>query len=347
MNTNCYDFLCLPSINAELLLTLPPGATIPSELRGKKVTLDSLSLEVGDLQNQVEVRMNGHRLRYLFPKETPLLLAGSSANVAVGLARLGGKVALSGGTGTDPFGAYLSEGIVTYGITNLCFSRNSPTPLTVSLIDPTDGCATLLCWKPPYQLRLEQVLPQLQAVQADYLVATSIRCAEVELVYKLFVEAKQRKTVLVPSQEVCRLSGTRKIRRILAATGILQVNEEEASLILGKKLHPEEAASRLLRLGPQVAIVTLGNQGSVSAAFSNGNHEVIRQEALPAETCDTTGAGDGFLVGFLWACSQEYDHASSLRIGSWVAARNIEQNGGHGGMPTTKELRRFVHSIVS
>lgn len=81
---------------------------------------------------------------------------------------------------------------------------------------------------------------------------------------------------------------------------LLAVNEGEASALLGESAAPEETAVRLYeKLSAQCPglklIVTCGKKGGYTV--QNGHPEFV--PALPAETRNTTGAGDAFLGGTL------------------------------------------------
>ena len=342
--TTKVDFLCLPSINGEIPIEVSPGTiAIPPELRGRKVNVDSLAARHEGRIVKFDVQSNGDSFCLDWTHDREFIIAGSAVNDAVGLAKLGSKVAISGAIGDDSWGGLLQSHIRQFGILDLCFERFTRTPVTISLIE-REGGSTLFCFKPPYTLEMSRALECLKRADPRYIVATGVRKSEVELIATLFAESSDKKHVFVPSGELCQSPISPELQRVLSHTDILQVNCEEALSLLGENVSAEEAADRLANLGPKVAIVRLAARGSVAAAFHNGERGILTQDALAADVVDTTGAGDGFLVGFLWADAKGLSHKQCLEAGSWVAARNIEAIGGHGGMPT---LEAFTETFPS
>ena len=60
------------------------------------------------------------------------------------------------------------------------------------------------------------------------------------------------------------------------------------------------------------------------------------------EPVDTTGAGDGFVGGFLAARMQGFSVQQCARVGHAVAANVVMEFGGHEGSPTTVQLQTFA-----
>ena len=60
------------------------------------------------------------------------------------------------------------------------------------------------------------------------------------------------------------------------------------------------------------------------------------------DVVDTTGAGDSFNSGFLYAYLNGYNLEKSCEIGNWVASKAIE-GFGMDKFPTLKELKDFIN----
>lgn len=341
------DFLCLPSVNGEISIEFSelPSA-IPEEWRGRKVTVEKILPLRRGREAQFEITLNGYCFEIGCDPHLTVGLAGSAINDAVGLSRLGSRVALCGAVGQDNLGEQVGHYAERNGIVDMCFVRSGETALTLALIEAETRCSTLLCYKPSYQVPSLAVLNRLRKIQARYIVATGVRQTETGLVERLFLERPESVRVFVPNSELCQSPIPNEVSSILSKTDILQVNEEEARMLLGRQqISAEEAVEELSLLGPKIAIVTKGDRGSAAAAFHNGRNEVVIQDALKAQVNDPTGAGDAFLCGFLAAHFRQYSHQECLRIGSWVAARNIEHIGGHGGMPIAAQLQIELRGI--
>ena len=101
---------------------------------------------------------------------------------------------------------------------------------------------------------------------------------------------------------------------------IVFANEEEALSLTGK--NPLEALDMLAEMC-SIAVVKLGAQGSV---IKTGDR-MIRIDAIPANSIDTTGAGDIYAAGFLYALTQDLDLEVAGKIGSLLAANVVEVMG--------------------
>ena len=72
-----------------------------------------------------------------------------------------------------------------------------------------------------------------------------------------------------------------------------------------------------------VAIVKIGKEGSL---IKHGD-DVIRVGGFDANCVDTTGAGDIYAAGFLYGFANDLPLEMSGSIGSYLAARVVEEIG--------------------
>lgn len=89
------------------------------------------------------------------------------------------------------------------------------------------------------------------------------------------------------------------------------------------------------RLGLHSLVVTTGAKGAVwyDCRERCGGHRV----PFAAEVRDTSGAGDSFFAGFVFARTRGYSMQAAVDIGSLFAARTIEHVG-----PVRPDLGRFI-----
>lgn len=112
---------------------------------------------------------------------------------------------------------------------------------------------------------------------------------------------------------------------------IVFANEEEALSLTGK--NPLEAVEAIARMC-SIAVVKLGAQGSVVKT----GERLIRIEAVRANSIDTTGAGDIYAAGFLYALTQGLDLEVAGKIGSLLAASVVEVMGAKIPQQTWERL---------
>ncbi len=101
---------------------------------------------------------------------------------------------------------------------------------------------------------------------------------------------------------------------------------------------PRAVLDRLWLHAPQLAVLTLGEQGCAVRSETGAR----RYPAYPMEAVDTTGAGDAFHGGFIYGLLQGWDEIHTVRFASAVAALNCRQLGGRTALPRLQEVARFL-----
>ena len=107
------------------------------------------------------------------------------------------------------------------------------------------------------------------------------------------------------------------------------LNEVEGAQLTGMK-EPEKILQEMRRRYPGARIVlTLGSDGSMYSEDGN----TLRQEIFPAETVDTTGAGDTFTGYFITEYLASGDAAAALRSASMASSIAVSRKGAAEGGP--------------
>lgn len=116
------------------------------------------------------------------------------------------------------------------------------------------------------------------------------------------------------------------------AVDILFLNEREAPLYARRR--SLAAAVTAWQRHPHSVVLKLGRQGSrfVSRALD------LSVPAPRVNAVDTTGAGDAFNGGFLYAWLRGQAPRTCLRIGNFVGARSTRSAGGVDGLPARRDL---------
>lgn len=102
-----------------------------------------------------------------------------------------------------------------------------------------------------------------------------------------------------------------------------------------------EALRELAHRGARLPVVTLGSRGCLAGSPPGWLSPGFRVDAR-----DTTGAGDAFHAGFAWALLAGHGAASVLRFANAVAALNCCALGAQGGLPTRREVERFLEDAT-
>ena len=102
---------------------------------------------------------------------------------------------------------------------------------------------------------------------------------------------------------------------------------------------PEEGVREIhRRYSPCTAAVTLGAEG----ALGFDGRDVIRVRGIEVEAADTTGAGDVFHAGFLFALLAGKPFPAMLAFGNAAAALSCRKVGGRAGIPPFDEIEETL-----
>jgi sulfofructose kinase len=98
----------------------------------------------------------------------------------------------------------------------------------------------------------------------------------------------------------------------------------------------EDGAREILRCyGPKTSTVTLGPRG----AFGCDGREEVFSPSIRIEAVDTTGAGDIFHAGFLYALLGGLPYREILGFANTAAGLSCRGMGGRAAIPTIKAIR--------
>lgn len=272
-----------------------------------------------------------------------LLLGGSAAIVACGLARLGTRTALAAVVGSDRFGAFVLDELRTAGVDVSAVTVDDavPTGLSVVLSDPQDRAILTLPGTIPsltaaaVREAVERLRPRHVHV-ASYFLQPGLAASLPELFEWL---GERGVTVSLdtnwdPSE---RWSG---LDEVLRRVDVFLPNREETLAIAAAvtRVAPadlEDAAGTLSQSGCRV-VVKAGAEGGI--AFEGGAR-VAGAGGLQVEVADTTGAGDSFDAGYLAALLDGVaDEQERLRWAATAGSLSVRGHGGTAAQATRAEL---------
>jgi sugar/nucleoside kinase (ribokinase family) len=226
---------------------------------------------------------------------------GALANVAVAAARAGGRPALAGGVGEDPFGSWLSAQLAAEGVDTAYLSRvaGAPTPISVITFDRQrephfvvydEGIARTFC---SAAARIEEAVGSAEAIVFGS--NTLVGEAELELTMRARELALERGMPVLfdPNLREHRWEDLELARRrclnVAEGAFCIRANEAEAAWLTGAA-DPARAAERLAGLGAQIAIATRGPRGAVARGAVEAEVAGIEVDVL-----SPLGAGDAFM----------------------------------------------------
>jgi sulfofructose kinase len=98
------------------------------------------------------------------------------------------------------------------------------------------------------------------------------------------------------------------------------------------------ALDAIHRLGPKIAVITLGSKGWI---YSTPEGK-CRGEAFKVEAADTTGAGDAFHGAFAYSLARKWPIERCAEFASAVAAIKCLKPGGRTGLPSLPQVMIFL-----
>ncbi|AVE78616.1 aminoimidazole riboside kinase [Klebsiella michiganensis] len=244
----------------------------------------------------------------LLPESEGRLLrcpGGAPANVAVGIARLGGDSGFIGRVGDDPFGRFMRHTLQQeqVDVSHMRLDGQHRTSTVVVDLDDQGERTFTFMVRPSADLFLaEEDLPQFTANQWLH-------------VCSIALSAEPSRSTTFSAMESIKHAGGRvsfdpNIRpdlwqdqellhacldRALRMANVVKLSEEELVFISGSDDLAYGIASVTERYQPELLLVTKGKAG-VLAAFQQ---QFTHFSAKPVVSVDTTGAGDAFVAGLL------------------------------------------------
>jgi sugar/nucleoside kinase (ribokinase family) len=122
-------------------------------------------------------------------------------------------------------------------------------------------------------------------------------------------------------------------REALHNVDVFLPNEREAALMTGET-EPRRILEAFRKMGIKRVALKLGPGGSALLC----DEEIMFCAPIPVQAVDTTGAGDCFDAGFLFAWLRGDDPQSCLKAGTVCGALSTRNSGGITGFPTLAEL---------
>jgi len=273
--------------------------------------------------------------------DATLAIGSSSAIFACGAARLDLRTAFIGKAGDDEFGRFMlrelqQRGIDTRGVV---IDPNLPTGLSVILSRPSDR-AILTHLGSIAALRFDEIdLALLSRARHLHLGSFYLLEALRPDVPRLFDEAQARGlTISIDTNYDPTERWADGLRAALQRVDVFLPNEAELLAIT----HEDSIEAGLDRLAeiPTVA-VKLGARGAVARRGS----QIVYANAIPVKVVDTTGAGDSFNAGFIYAYLAGQDLSQALRFACACGSLSTRAAGGATAQATVAEALAALQSV--
>ncbi|EFO1408409.1 TPA: aminoimidazole riboside kinase [Escherichia coli] len=248
----------------------------------------------------------------LLPESDGRLLpcpGGAPANVAVGIARLGGTSGFIGRVGDDPFGALMQRTLLTEGVDITYLKQDEWHRTSTVLVDLNDQgersftfmvrpsadlfleTTDLPCWRHGEWLHLCSIALSAEPSRTSAFTAmTAIRHAGGFVSFDPNIRED-----LWQDEHLLRLC----LRQALQLADVVKLSEEEWRLISGKTQNDRDICALAKEYEIAMLLVTKGAEGVVVCYRGQVHHFA----GMSVNCVDSTGAGDAFVAGLLTGLS--------------------------------------------
>jgi 5-dehydro-2-deoxygluconokinase len=277
------------------------------------------------------------------------MLGGSPTNVAVGAARLGRSAAVVTKVGDDPFGDYVRRALAGFGVDAGLVSTHPTlrTPLAFCEVFPPDRFP-LLFYRAPKAPDLELRPADLGDAPSEaallWTTGTGLSEEPSRATTLAALRARRRRPIVVHDLDYRAVfwaspdEAGRWNREALTEATVVVGNGEEVAVTLGEELGAEQAARLLLALGPDLAVVKLGEGGVLAAT----RDETVAVPAVEVEVVNGLGAGDAFGAALCHGLLGGWPLERTLRFANGAGALVASRLGCADDMPTAAEVEELL-----
>lgn len=270
-----------------------------------------------------------------------MFVGGKGNNQAIAAARCGAQVTIIGRVGDDIFAQPLFATLAENNIASQHVTRDpqAGTGTAMIVVDPSGQNSIVIT--PRANLRLT---PEHLQEAREAFTGAKIVMAQLEIALE---------TVLTGAR-LAREAGARFLlnpapapreplpEEVLRLTSIIVPNEVEAEQLTGISTADSDgalrAARRLLELGPQDVILTLGARGALWVNQQQTRH----LPAIPVTQVDATAAGDAFCGALAAALALGLPMEQALRWANAAGALAVTRLGASPSLPTRAEVEQLV-----
>ena len=289
----------------------------------------------------------------LLPESDGRLLpcpGGAPANVAVGIARLGGTSGFIGRVGDDPFGALMQRTLLTEGVDITYLKQDEWHRTSTVLVDLNDQgersftfmvrpsadlfleTTDLPCWRHGEWLHLCSIALSAEPSRTSAFTAmTAIRHAGGFVSFDPNIRED-----LWQDEHLLRLC----LRQALQLADVVKLSEEEWRLISGKTQDDRDICALAKEYEIAMLLVTKGAEGVVVCYRGQVHHFA----GMSVNCVDSTGAGDAFVAGLLTGLSStglstdEREMRRIIDLAQRCGALAVTAKGAMTALPCRQDL---------
>ncbi len=261
-------------------------------------------------------------------------LGGSPSNVAMNITRMGLKAILIATVGNDGLGNYIIDNLNTAQLDTAFIRTLKNTPTSNVIISRSSKTPDFIPYRvADYQIKRSQI-PNALLKRAKVFHTTCFALSK----------NPARKTILSKAEKAieynCKLSidinysnkiwtskakALEVIKHFCQFDPLVKISVDDVYRLFGEKFTSRQVFDFFHEQNIDIVCLTLGNQG---VQLSQKNKKTITLPAIKIDKIiDSTGAGDAFWSGFLFAYLNKYSLQECLKIALKLAALKLQNVG--------------------
>ncbi len=303
--------------------------------------ITNLKLEKGTM-TLIDTERGNFILNQITDREKKYSCGGSAPNTMITLAALGISTALAGMVGNDELGEIYIKRLKDNDVIS---------DLKVVKGD-TGSCIVLVT--PDYERTMNTRLGVCQEFGPEHVNHEKISEANYLYFTGYMWDTASQKEALNNAIETARKSGTKVVfdvadpfaverhqkdflNLIDKSVDVLLANRDEAHLLLGID-HPATAAKELAKYG----IIAAVKNSAEGSCISSGDGQYCNVNAYKVKAEDSTGAGDNYAAGFVYALIKGYSLEDAGKLASYLAAQIVSQTGAQFDKQSIRYIRKAI-----
>lgn len=261
-------------------------------------------------------------------------LGGSPTNVAVNASRLGLNVVLVASCGQDGLGDYIIRKLKSTNVDTNAIKKSEFSPTSVIFISKSTETPDFIPYRQADCEIMEDQLPDEILKQAKIFHTTCFALSKNPARTTILKKAKKAKQLglklsidinfsekIWPNREEAK----EVLKEYLANDPLVKLSEDDCYRLFTEHKTEDYIFDYFHSLGVTTICLTKGKNGVVISDLNKG---LVFQNAMEIDKIqDTTGAGDAFWTGFLFAQIQKYSLEESLTIAQKLAAIKLQNVG--------------------
>ncbi|MFV5698291.1 carbohydrate kinase family protein [Flavobacterium sp. ZT3R17] len=267
-------------------------------------------------------------------KDYHRFLGGSPTNVAVNAARLGLKSVLVATCGQDGLGEYIVRKLKLNNVITSQIRKSETEPTSVIFVSKSTGTPDFIPYREAdYQIKQSQIPEEL--LESAKIFHTTCFALSINPARTTILESAKKAKALGLQTSIDinfseriwpdREEAKQVLREYLSTNPLVKLSEDDCYRLFSEAKTEDYIFEYFHELGASTICLTKGKDGVV---LSDKNFGMFHQKASHIDDIkDTTGAGDAFWTGFLYAQLLNKNFEETITIAQKLAVLKLQNVG--------------------